>query len=109
MNMLNLRNGSCEPEAIVFRVVSNIGVMIEAGDGRAVSDLVRLSNDPFIKVDPVNLEKLKLWGFVASNGDVISSVRNVVLSSCKIVGSDLFMDDPSAPLSDEEPVHSQAI
>ena len=96
MPMMNLKNGSCEVEGLVFTIVSTIGVMLDAEEDIAVYDLVKLSEDPEYPVSKVSMEKLKLWGMVDSHGRVVGSVRNVVLSSCKI-GDDLIfrMGDPS--------------
>jgi hypothetical protein len=102
---VTLNNGSIEAEGLVAVTMISLMHLVKDGTGGmlAAYDLVMRCRDGSYQFFGDNEEKLKAIGLVERDGNVHSSVRNIVLSAAKGDGMDMTFGSPVRPTSAAQP------
>ena len=93
MDILKLRNGSEEGKSVVTCLMISLRRLLDDSP-TAFYELVQLCKNPDHEVFVVALWKLKELCLVTPEGDVLGSIRNVVLSAVSDEGIDLTLGSP---------------
>ena len=96
MKMVELNNGTKEPEILVASVYMTLSGIWRQGIGGMclIIDFIDLCKDPEHSMDPEDKAKLKRLAMIEPDGNIRGTVKNTALSAAKGEGHEMTLISP---------------